>query len=252
MNARAVKENLSWPDHQVNGHVWVVDDDRMILDLCALIFSKHNITYELFEDAEALLAAPIPDDLKYILIDLRLPDLSGTVLCRRLKPQLPEQVKCIAVTAQVFSEERGELLSDGFDHVLLKPFRANDLLRLFTAGHTERKIKVDPEILHQMTYGDAGAMDRIWKSFKQDCRSDIAALHTVITAGGWPEASLIVHCLAGRTAQIGASELAGVFRQMEQHLLRKENPGPETRRQLNEALADLQQLMEEYEPQVIP
>ena len=130
------------PAPSFEGTVWVIDDDRMILDLCGLILSTQGIRFQLFDTAEALLQTPIPGDLGFVLIDLRLPDMSGLALCRKLKGALPAQVSCIAMTAQVFPEERAELLSEGFDGVLLKPFRAADLLGLFVDGELADAAKV--------------------------------------------------------------------------------------------------------------
>jgi signal transduction histidine kinase/CheY-like chemotaxis protein len=112
--------------------VWVVDDDQLILDLCEIIFERNNISYRCFNSPKALLeATPVPE-LGFILMDLRMPELSGTELFQALKPKLDPKVRFYAVTAQVLPEEREQLLQLGFDGVVMKPFKEQELLSIFT------------------------------------------------------------------------------------------------------------------------
>src|SRR3546814_6024529 len=62
--------------------------------------------------------------------DLRMPGMSGVELCRRLKERVPAHVKIIALTAQALPDEQEEVLKQGFDGVLMKPFRETELLKL--------------------------------------------------------------------------------------------------------------------------
>jgi signal transduction histidine kinase/CheY-like chemotaxis protein/HPt (histidine-containing phosphotransfer) domain-containing protein len=111
--------------------VWVVDDDQLILDLCKIIFERNGIRYKSFSSPKALLqAAPVPE-LGFVLMDLRMPELSGTELFKQLKPKLDSRVRVYAVTAQVLPAERASLISLGFDGVVMKPFKEQELLSLF-------------------------------------------------------------------------------------------------------------------------
>jgi signal transduction histidine kinase/DNA-binding response OmpR family regulator/HPt (histidine-containing phosphotransfer) domain-containing protein len=114
-----------------NMEVWVVDDDQLILDLCEIIFERNNIKYRCFNSPTALLEAePVPE-LRFILMDLRMPELSGTELFKLLKPKLDPSISFYAVTAQVLPEERKMLLQLGFDGVVMKPFKEHELLSIF-------------------------------------------------------------------------------------------------------------------------
>jgi signal transduction histidine kinase/DNA-binding NarL/FixJ family response regulator/HPt (histidine-containing phosphotransfer) domain-containing protein len=111
--------------------VWVVDDDQLILDLCSLILDRNGIHFRCFNSPKALLGAELTDRVRFILMDLRMPELSGTALFELLKPRLDPEVSVFAVTAQVLPEERALLLQQGFDGVVMKPFREQELLSLF-------------------------------------------------------------------------------------------------------------------------
>jgi signal transduction histidine kinase/CheY-like chemotaxis protein/HPt (histidine-containing phosphotransfer) domain-containing protein len=114
--------------------VWVVDDDRLILDLCKMIFERNSLAYRCFNSPTALLHEPLISNLGFVLMDLRMPELSGTELFKLLKPKLPAEVQVYAVTAQVLPEERKLLLEQGFDGVLMKPFKEQELLALLMDG----------------------------------------------------------------------------------------------------------------------
>lgn len=111
--------------------VWVVDDDQLILDLCEIIFERNNISYRCFNSPKALLAATPTPELRFILMDLRMPELSGTELFKLMKPRVDRAVKFYAVTAQVLPQEREMLLKLGFDRVVMKPFKEQELLSTF-------------------------------------------------------------------------------------------------------------------------
>jgi signal transduction histidine kinase/HPt (histidine-containing phosphotransfer) domain-containing protein/ActR/RegA family two-component response regulator len=216
-----------------NMEVWVVDDDRLILDLCKMIFERNNLQYRCFNSPKALLNTPLADNLGFVLMDLRMPELSGTELFKLLKPKLPAAVQVYAVTAQVLPEERKLLLKQGFDGVLMKPFKEQELLTLLTergqvaleenpisqdlglSVRQESPVSFDPSYLEKMTFGDSEQLKRILYRFTEDSKNDMDSLESSIKGDDLEPILLLVHRLAGRIAQIGSKALAGEFRRME-------------------------------------
>ena len=64
-----------------------------------------------------------------ILLDVSMPGISGTDLCRQLRTR-PEfgGVRIIAYTAHAMPGEREDILSAGFDDILIKPISRQVLL----------------------------------------------------------------------------------------------------------------------------
>ncbi|RWU05484.1 ATP-binding response regulator [Pedobacter chitinilyticus] len=210
-------ENENAIDHRKA--VWVVDDDRLILDLCELIFSTHQIPFKTFSTAEAVLAQPVDQNLAYVLLDMRLEGVTGIELHHQLRKQLPEEVKYYAITAQVLPDEQQAVLDQGFEGVIIKPFKAEDLLALFALPTDEvQSVDFDDTSLHKMTMGDQAMMAKILASFMQDCKDDQELLEQAVEDQNQAQARLVVHRLAGRIAQIGAKELGAAFRQLEQEV----------------------------------
>jgi CheY-like chemotaxis protein/nitrogen-specific signal transduction histidine kinase len=65
----------------------------------------------------------------FIWMDLRLPVLGGLEAGRRIRQMEPDgrKVKIVALTASAFSAQRQEILDAGFDDLLRKPYRAEEL-----------------------------------------------------------------------------------------------------------------------------
>ena len=204
------------------GTVWVIDDDQLILDLCGLIFEKNEIPFQRFNHVADILQENPPNDLKYVLVDMRLPEMTGIELCHILKKKLPHTVKFYAITAQVLPEEREMVLSEGFDGLIMKPFRSIDLLSIFDKIKIiEEKAEFDFSSIEKMTFGDQQMLEKILTRFKKDCIEDAESLKNHIHENDQDKSRLIVHRLAGRTAQMGSKNLANAFRTLELEIAEK-------------------------------
>ncbi|MDQ0637122.1 signal transduction histidine kinase/FixJ family two-component response regulator [Pedobacter sp. W3I1] len=204
------------------GTVWVIDDDKLILDLCGMIFHKNKIPFRSFTQVADILQAEPEPDLKYVLVDMRMPEMTGFELCHLLKKKLPGHIKFYAITAQVLPEEREMVLSEGFDGLIMKPFRAVDILSIF--DRTEilaEQPEFDFSSIEKMTFGDQQMLEKILNRFKQDSIDDAAALKKYLTDNDAGQARLLVHRIAGRTAQMGSKTLANAFRTLEIEIAEK-------------------------------
>ena len=72
-----------------------------------------------------------------------------------------------------------------------------------------------------MTFGDQQMLEKILARFKQDCINDSAELKVHLAENDQDKSRLIVHRIAGRTAQMGAKTLAQALRQLEFEIAEK-------------------------------
>lgn len=156
---RPVLETRSQPYAlQASGNaVWVVDDDQLILDLCSLIFKKNQFNFTCFNSPDAMLNAEWDPAVKFLLMDIRMPKMSGLELCRAMRLKVGNSVQIFAMTAQVLSEERDSLLAGGFDGLVRKPFRETDLLSIFNRETAESEVRAES----RENYDDAIAESNI-------------------------------------------------------------------------------------------
>jgi len=220
-----VKE-LARPKFESNEQVWIVDDDQLILDLCGIILQKNGIRYQSFNSPIQLLNAQWEADVKIVLMDMRMPEMSGIELCKKLRESKGKDIKIYAITAQVLPDERDFLLENGFDGLLMKPFKEEGLLSVFyeVVGVqdvplvSEAEVELDLTALKKMTFGDEEQLAKILNTFARDCEADALEIRRASTHADMASLRLVTHRLAGRIAQIGAAKLAASFRSMELEL----------------------------------
>jgi two-component system, OmpR family, response regulator MprA len=109
-----------------SGRVLVVEDDAEITDV--LRRSLRNEGYEVRTAADGIAAldeanAFVPD---LVVLDLGLPRLDGTEVCRRLRED--GDVPILMLTARAETDDRVEGLDSGADDYLVKPFERTELL----------------------------------------------------------------------------------------------------------------------------
>lgn len=210
------------------GKVIVVDDDLMIIRLCSVVLDKYGVRYATYSDSRQLLNEEIDPEVTHILMDIRMPEINGIELCHALREEYPASTRFIALTAHVFPQEHQELLKEGFDMVMLKPFREQELISLFgltgsTSPEISGDVEMDLSVLKMMTQGDEQLLQSILIQFVEETESDLEKARQFL---GENKAGLmreVVHKLAGRTGQMGSSSVSNMLREIETRLAAGEN-----------------------------
>ncbi|MHA4894343.1 hybrid sensor histidine kinase/response regulator [Pedobacter sp. PWIIR3] len=206
------------------GKVWVVDDDPSILELCGIIFRKAGVDYQCFNSPIALLQQDLDIGISHILMDIRMPGMSGEELCRKIRLKGNRHIKIVAITAQVLPDEHEALLKSGFDALITKPFKSIQLLNVINGNHIDLPVNLNADLgqLKKMTFGDPVLMRQILDQFTKDSEDDSEVIRAALSENNVELTSLVLHRMAGRIAQIGINELSSKFRVMELRL-RTEN-----------------------------
>lgn len=226
-----------------SGTVWIIDDDPLILNLCEIIFTANQIPFKSFRSPLSVLKEPINEDLSYILMDMRMPEMDGIALCRRLRDKISTNVEIIAMTAQVIPSEQGDILNKGFDALLMKPFKKQDLLEMVSD-----QLEINLDSLKKMTLDDPVLLDNIIQGFCKDCVEDRGLIFEALRLKDWEAVTLIIHRLAGRIAQIGIAELAVNLRQIELRLREGKDESKESlKKDIMDTLTQINIVVEMFE-----
>ena len=251
--------------------VWIVDDDQLILDLCSIILTKRGIPHVCYNNPSTILTTDWDPAVKTIFVDMRMPEISGVEVSRAMREKIASDVKIYAMTAQVLPEELEAVLNQGFDGLIMKPFRENDLLSVLRSEEVpvedlpaktldllesvEQAKSVEPaqsvvssaqfdtSAIEKMTFGDEELLLKILNRYREDCLNDIEELEKSLQDDDQPNARLIVHRIAGRTAQMGSGELASSFRQMEIELAKSDVIDPLVKDEIEAIIEELNSLM---------
>jgi two-component system, LuxR family, response regulator DctR len=107
----------------------IVDDDAALRDALSWLFSTRNHQVELFESGEALLANFRPEDIACILLDVRMPGMSGLEVFTELKKK-PYCPPVIFLTGHGDVPMAVNAIKQGAADFVEKPFADNDIVDL--------------------------------------------------------------------------------------------------------------------------
>jgi CheY-like chemotaxis protein/HPt (histidine-containing phosphotransfer) domain-containing protein len=198
--------------------VMVVDDDALILNLSSAILRKQQIPHHIFNNGADALNAIKNENHVTVFLDMRMPDLSGLELCRRIRElDGHRDIKIFALTAQVFPNERQAILDNGFDGIISKPFKESDILEAL--GQTEQEIQASPiinlEPLLRMTGSDSDITKSFLLTVINESREDLKAIKRSLDNNHRDKLILLVHRMAGRIGQAGDKVYAQLLRELE-------------------------------------
>jgi DNA-binding response OmpR family regulator len=107
--------------------ILVIDDDENLRDMIGLMLEREGFRAILAADGKSGLDQAILGKPALILADLRLPDLSGVEICKRLRTS-GIQTPIIVLSAVGEEIDKVLLLEIGADDYVVKPFGTRELL----------------------------------------------------------------------------------------------------------------------------
>ena len=122
----------------------IVEDDRAIAEELAEGLAREQFEVQTAATGQEALDAPEPD---VILLDLRLPDMDGYTVCRRIRER--SDVPIIIVSAKGDEVDRVLGLELGADDYIVKPFGFRELVaRIRAVSRRTEPRRDEPHLLH--------------------------------------------------------------------------------------------------------
>jgi len=110
--------------------ILVVDDDVASLVLMrTVLLAEHYLDVSVFQDAQKAQAAYQANQYDILIVDLRMPGLSGFDILRDLQARHDNRSSIIVLTANVEAGAEIRALKLGARKVFLKPFYIPDLIQ---------------------------------------------------------------------------------------------------------------------------
>jgi signal transduction histidine kinase/CheY-like chemotaxis protein/HPt (histidine-containing phosphotransfer) domain-containing protein len=228
----AVKEGTEFID--LKGlNILVIDDDRIglrYLETVLLYFGANVISFpggSAFRDE----FEPVPLDLA--MIDIQMPEFSGFDVAKAIRSfREYKSLPLLAMTANVFVEEKERLFAEGFDNLILKPFQENRLIsilgdffpsRLEIHSGQEIEAEIDATELFNLSdlekfcMGDQELLTDIIRDLIRDTETDLQKITRARLNNRWSEILEICHQLGSRLGQI-KSHAGPIARKVENSL----------------------------------
>jgi FixJ family two-component response regulator len=108
--------------------VSIVDDDQAVRESTEALLKSNGFAVQSFASAVEFLASPSWDKTNCLVLDVRMPGMSGLELQRRLAVA-HRSVAIVFISAQGYAEARDEALRAGAGDFLKKPFSEEALLQ---------------------------------------------------------------------------------------------------------------------------
>lgn len=140
--------------------ILIVDDDKDISELIALVLKKENINADIINDSTKVIDLLNKEIYDLILLDIMMPDLSGTELCSKIR----DKVNCPIIFLSAKSELIDKMLGYeiGGDDYITKPFNNAELVlkikshlrlnRRTNEGYKNKIIKIGDITLNKDTF----------------------------------------------------------------------------------------------------
>ncbi|ADO73393.1 response regulator [Stigmatella aurantiaca] len=110
-------------------HVLIVDDERDLAELIDFNLQAAGFSTRVAATGEAALTAASEHPPHLVLLDLMLPDISGTEVCRQLRSNaLTRDVLVVMLTAKGEEADRVRGFEVGADDYVTKPFSVRELV----------------------------------------------------------------------------------------------------------------------------
>jgi DNA-binding response OmpR family regulator len=123
--------------------VLVVDDEPTILESVTYAFEQEGFDVSTAADGESALAAARAARFDAVVLDVMLPGLSGTEVCRRLRAE--SSVPILMLTARTGEVDRVVGLEVGADDYVTKPFSIRELVARVQAVLRRRQLDRDEQ-----------------------------------------------------------------------------------------------------------
>ena len=117
----------------MNPTILIVDDEKAILHMFSLAFSKKGYQVRSAESAEEALELLKLEKIHVMFLDLNLPGMNGIELCRAIKKEQPMAV-LYALTGYASLFELSDCRDAGFDDYYKKPVSMSLLVDAAEAG----------------------------------------------------------------------------------------------------------------------
>jgi len=117
--------------------ILIVEDEESVLDPLELLLSKEGFLIETARDGREALEKFAKTNPDLILLDLMLPEISGTEVCRQIRSK--SQVPIIMLTAKDAEVDKVVGLELGADDYVVKPYSKAELVARINAVLRRRK-----------------------------------------------------------------------------------------------------------------
>ncbi|MCH6233465.1 ATP-binding protein [Cognataquiflexum rubidum] len=207
--------------------ILLVDDDPLGLQLLKLILESRGAMVSAIQGGAAFSREFVSDEIDIAIIDIQMPEVSGLEVVKIIRANekfltLP----IIAMTANVFVEEERKIAEAGFDGLILKPFKENEIVKRIglmlgltqiafrPENPTENQVEIKSDLettdydlsdLMRFCMGDREMLLEVIQDFINAAKEDVRGLNLALENSDFGKILEIIHRMSSRLGQLKIS-----------------------------------------------
>ncbi|MCE7054873.1 ATP-binding protein [Algoriphagus sp. AGSA1] len=201
--------------------ILLVDDDKVGIRYLETILSYFGASIIAYTGGVNFRDEFVAIDFDLAILDIQMPEFSGFDVVRNLRSYEKYQgIPILAMTANVFVEERDRMLESGFSEIIFKPFQERVLVEClgkFFPDHVLRDSPVNQKIsesestlfqlkdLARFCMGDELLLQDIVRELVTETKKDLEMMQKARRINDYEQILEICHQLGSRLGQIKSS-----------------------------------------------
>lgn len=248
--------------------VLLAEDDPANQEVARGLLEKRGLTVRIAQNGAEAVAYLRQESFDLVLMDVQMPEMDGIDATRAIRA-LPEyqHLPIIAMTANIFSEDRGRCLAAGMNDFIAKPVDPLTFYRVLCRhltpdqpGPEEGAIRVDPipvtytdsalpslDLKHAAAlFKDARVHQRLLQRFCETYADSGARVAGLLQQGRWQDGAALAHKLKGAAGTLSLQRVAQAASSVEQGLRQRTAGADAAIERLQTALDDARQAIADY------
>ena len=127
--------------------ILIVDDEKSILDLLKVVFSKEGWKVTTCLSAPKAISLLENDEFDLLLCDIKMPQTSGMEVLKRIKKKRPD-IPVVMMTAYGSIKQAVDALKSGAMDYVVKPFDIDELKIIVSQAFEQRRLKKESPAWH--------------------------------------------------------------------------------------------------------
>lgn len=260
--------------HYEGSRILLVEDNAINCEVAVELLSGGGVTVDTAENGRVAVTMVRTTPYDLVLMDIQMPEMDGREATRVIRT-MPgkETLPVLAMTANVFDDDRQACLAAGMNDFIAKPVDPEKLFATIAKWLPKRKISssgishsapfvaeraddadlreqldalegVDAKAGLRSLRGDVAAYLRLLRQFDVSHGEDMNKLRVYLAAGQNNDAQRVIHTLKGTAGTLGLMQLQEAARTLEENLHDHKEKAEETHRHMQAISAEQTKLHE--------
>ncbi len=164
-------------------NVLIIDDDKLVCDTLNDVFQEKGYNVSIAKNGQDAITKAEQANYNIAIIDIKLPDMDGTVLLKEFKKVDPEKI-CFIVTGHATLQNAVNALKEGADDFFIKPLVIDDMIHraqeILEKQYLRQKLK-DSEKKYQKAYNRANFYKDLFAHDINNILNNIKGSETLIS-----------------------------------------------------------------------